>query len=71
LWQARHYLEEIDVLPLPPGGLARRDFFLLHRESEWDGFAAELISLTRGVLDQRIRPALQQALPSLLDDAIQ
>jgi DNA-binding transcriptional LysR family regulator len=70
LWQARHYLDEIDVLPLPPGGLARRDFFLLHRESEWDGFAAELISLTRGVLDQRIQPALQQALPNLPGDAI-
>ncbi|MFK4444296.1 DNA-binding transcriptional LysR family regulator [Caballeronia udeis] len=71
LWQARHYLDEIDVLPLPPGGLARRGFFLLHRESEWDGFAAELISLTRGVLDQRIRPALQEALPALPDDALQ
>ncbi|MEA3092690.1 MAG: hypothetical protein QOJ04_4032, partial [Caballeronia sp.] len=27
-------------------------------------------SLTRGVLDQRIRPALQQALPNLPDDAL-
>jgi DNA-binding transcriptional LysR family regulator len=70
LWQARHYLPEIAVLPLPSGKLGRRGFFLLHREGEWDEFARELTALTRRVLDHNIRPALAKALPRLPDDAI-
>ena len=70
LWQARHYLPEIAVLPLPSGKLGRRGFFLLHREGEWDEFARELTALTQRVLDHNIRPALAKALPRLPDDAI-
>jgi DNA-binding transcriptional LysR family regulator len=69
LWQARHYLGDIAVMPLPESALGMREFFLLHRSGEHDGFAAELISLTRRVLTQHIQPALMQALPQLPADA--
>lgn len=70
LWQARHYLNDIAVLPLPPGRLARRDFFLLHRQGEWEEFAGEIVTLTRRVLDHTIHPALARALPRLPEDAL-
>ncbi|AWV01434.1 LysR family transcriptional regulator [Burkholderia sp. JP2-270] len=70
LWQARHYLAEIEVLPLPSGRLGRRDFFLLHRQGEWDDFVREIVALTRTVIDRSIRPALERALPHLPDDAL-
>ncbi len=70
LWQARHYLADIAVLPLPAGRLGRRDFFLLHRRGEWDAFGQEIVALTRRVIDAAIRPALGRALPQLGEDAI-
>jgi DNA-binding transcriptional LysR family regulator len=70
LWQARHYLDAIAVLPLPEGRLARREFFVLHRQGEWDDFVDETVTLTRRVLDHLIRPALTRAVPTLPDDAL-
>ncbi|WP_250469911.1 LysR family transcriptional regulator [Caballeronia sp. GAFFF2] len=70
LWQARHYLDEIAVLPLPASRLGRREFFLLHRQGEWSDFVDEIAVLTRRVLDHLIRPALKRALPTLRDDAL-
>ncbi|WP_321950654.1 LysR family transcriptional regulator [Paraburkholderia bannensis] len=70
LWQARHYLPDVAVLPLPAGRLGRRDFFLLHRQGEWEAFGEEIVTLTRRVLDGTIRPALFKALPELVEDAI-
>ncbi|GAB5097375.1 LysR family transcriptional regulator [Caballeronia sp. HLA56] len=70
LWQARHYLDEIAVLPLPASRLGRREFFLLHRQGEWSDFVDEIAVLTRRVLDHLIRPALKRALPTLQDDAL-
>ncbi|MFM0736371.1 LysR family transcriptional regulator [Paraburkholderia xenovorans] len=70
LWQARHYLPEIAVLPLPGGRLGRRDFFLLHRQGEWDEFAHEIVTLTRRVLAGSIQPALARAVPQLPADAL-
>jgi DNA-binding transcriptional LysR family regulator len=70
LWQARHYLDDIAVLPLPSGRLGRRDFFVLHRQGEWDDFASEIATLTRAVIDRSIQPALVRALPQLPDDAL-
>ncbi|MGI4815817.1 MAG: LysR family transcriptional regulator [Janthinobacterium lividum] len=70
LWQARHYLDDIGILPLPVSPLGRRDFFLLHREDEWRDLAAEIVSLTHRVLDRTIRPALRRALPNLPDKAL-
>ena len=70
LWQARHYLGDIAVLPLPSGRLGRRDFFLLHRQGEWEDFVTEIVELTRSVLDHSIRPALARAVPQLPEDAL-
>ncbi|WP_244831415.1 LysR family transcriptional regulator [Caballeronia sp. TF1N1] len=70
LWQARHYLDEIAVLPLPASRLGRREFFLLHRQGEWSDFVDEIAVLTRRVLDHLICPALKRALPTLQDDAL-
>jgi DNA-binding transcriptional LysR family regulator len=70
LWQARHYLGDIAVLPLPPSRLGRRDFFLLHRQGEWEEFAGEIVTLTSRVLDHGIYPALARALPRLPEDAL-
>nr|WP_321806337.1 LysR family transcriptional regulator [Burkholderia sp. BCC1993] len=70
LWQARHYLGDVVVVPLPAGRLGRRDFFLLHRQGEWEDFVTEIIELTRGVLDHSIRPALARAVPQLPEDAL-
>lgn len=70
LWQARHYLGDIAVMPLPSSRLGRRDFFLLHRQGEWEQFAGDIVMLTRGVLDNAIQPSLARALPDLPDDAL-
>lgn len=70
LWQARHYLPDIAVLPLPAGRLGRRDFFLLHRQGEWEAFGQEIVMLTRRVIEGTIRPAVLRALPQLAEDAI-
>jgi DNA-binding transcriptional LysR family regulator len=70
LWQARHYLGDIAVLPLPTNGLGWRDFFLLHRQGEWEEFSGEIVTLTRRVLDHVIRPALARALPGLPEDVL-
>jgi DNA-binding transcriptional LysR family regulator len=70
LWQARHYLDEIAVLPLPEGRLARREFFVLHRQDEWTDFVGDIVTLTRRVLDHLIRPALKRAAPTLPDSAL-
>lgn len=70
VWQARQYLSDVAVLPLPAGRLGRRDFFLLHRQGEWEPFAQETVMLTRRVLDSSIRPALLRALPQLPEDAL-
>jgi DNA-binding transcriptional LysR family regulator len=71
LWQARQYLSDIVVLPLPSGRLSRRDFSLLHREGEWVELVGEIVALTRRVVQDIIRPSLRNALPALDEDALQ
>lgn len=70
LWQSRHALTDVTVVPLPVSQLGRRGFFLLSREGEWTGLAEEVAAITRQVLEQQIFPAIRQALPTLPDDAI-
>ncbi|PTB17404.1 LysR family transcriptional regulator [Trinickia symbiotica] len=70
LWQARHYLSDIAVFPLPTGRLSRREFFILHRQGEWVEFAEHISSLTARVLDELICPALACSLPQLPADAL-
>jgi DNA-binding transcriptional LysR family regulator len=70
LWQARHYLDELAVLALPDGRLARREFFVLHRQGEWADFVDDVVVLTRRVLEHVIRPALMRAAPTLPGHAL-
>lgn len=70
LWQARHYLDALTVLPLPDSRLGRRDFFLLHRSGEWTDLADEIGAVTRSVLQGPMRAALQRALPHLPEHAL-
>ncbi|MFT4065465.1 LysR family transcriptional regulator [Paraburkholderia sp.] len=70
LWQARHYLDEIIVLPLPDGRLSRRDFFIMHRHGEWDDLVDKISSLTEKILDEIIRPAFNRSLPQMPENAL-
>ncbi|WP_069269095.1 LysR family transcriptional regulator [Paraburkholderia nodosa] len=65
LWQARHYLDDLVVFPLPKSNLSRREFFILHRRGEWDEFVDEISVLTGNALDELIRPALKKLLPQM------
>ncbi|WP_034300372.1 LysR family transcriptional regulator [Herbaspirillum sp. RV1423] len=69
LWQSRHCLDDVTVVPLPASQLGRRNFFLLSREGEWTGLADEISVITRQVLEQQISPAIQAVLPTLPKDA--
>jgi DNA-binding transcriptional LysR family regulator len=69
LWQSRHCLGDVTVVPLPESQLGRRNFFLLSREGEWTGLAEEVSGITRQVLEQQISPAIMAALPTLPKDA--
>lgn len=70
LWQARHYLSELTIVPLLESKIGRRDFFLLSRESEWASQSSEIAQLTRQVLENHTIPEICQALPDLPPTAI-
>lgn len=70
LWQARQYLGDIDVVPLPASELGRRDFFLVSRESEWQQLSREVTNVVRQALQQHTIPDIRKALPSLPHGAI-
>lgn len=70
LWQARHYLREVNVLTLPESRLGRRDFFLLSREDEWGRLTREIGQLTQQVLMKQTIPEIRKALPALPDNAM-
>jgi DNA-binding transcriptional LysR family regulator len=70
LWQARQYLPDVDVVPLPPGELGRREFFLMSRESEWERLSREVGSVARQALRQHTIPDIRKALPALPENAI-
>ncbi len=70
LWQARQYLPEVEVLPLPASELGRRDFFLMSRESEGEKLSRDIIGVARQALRQHTIPDIRKALPALPDSAI-
>jgi DNA-binding transcriptional LysR family regulator len=70
LWQARHYLDEVDVLPIPDSDIGRRNFFLLSREGEWTAMANDVAKLTRQVLTSHTIPGIRKVLPALSANAI-
>lgn len=70
LWQSRAWLDQVQVLPLPPTRLGQRDFFLLSHEGESVGLDEEIVRVTRQVLVQHTLPDLLQRMPGLPPDAI-
>lgn len=70
LWQARQYLDQVDVVALPESELGRRDFFLMARESEWTDLSSEIIGITQQALRQQTIPDIRKFLPTLPDSAI-
>ena len=68
LWQARHFIPEVAVFPLPGGPLAQREFFLLEHRGEWQRLSDDIIRMTRQVMQQHTLPGIRQALPGLKDD---
>ena len=70
LWQSRHYLDTVRVVPLPPARLGQRHFFLLSRDGEWSGFDDELARVTREVIRHDTVPAIRKRLPALPDSVL-
>jgi DNA-binding transcriptional LysR family regulator len=70
LWQSRQYLNEVQVVALPPARLGQRHFFLLSREGEWAGLDEEVVRVTREVIRHSTTPAIRQCLPALPASAL-
>lgn len=70
LWQSRHHLDEVVVLPLPATRLGQRHFFLLAREDEWAGLDAHIARIARDVIRQDTAVAIHRAMPGLPADAL-
>lgn len=70
LWQSRHALAEVQVVPLPPSRLGQRHFFLLSREGEWLDLDEDVVRVTREVLRHETGPALRKVLPGLPAEAL-
>lgn len=65
LWQSRHHLDAVRVVPLPPARLGQRHFFLLSREGEWAGLDEEVARVTREVIRRDTAPSIRKSLPAL------
>lgn len=70
LWQSRHHLSEVVVVPLPPTRLGQRHFFLLAREEEWAGLDEHIARITRDVIRQDTAVTIHRAMPGLPADAL-
>lgn len=71
LWQSRHFIEGLTVVPLPDSPLRSRSFFLLSRVGEWHALAQEVLVVTQAILQQQTLPRLLAALPSLPENCIE
>ncbi len=65
LWQSRHFIGQVAVLPLPPSALGQRDFYLLGHHGEWPQLGSEVARVTRQVMRQSTVPDILHALPTL------
>lgn len=70
LWQARHYLDRLQVVPLTPSKLASRGFFCLSRVGEWQALARQVEDVTRYIVINDVLPQLRKHLPDIAADAI-
>lgn len=65
LLQARHHLPNVALAPLPESPLAKRHFFLLRRNGEWDDIAKLLADCAIRTLRNEVEPTLRKAMPAL------
>lgn len=70
LWQSRVWLDQVELVPIPPSRLGQRDFYLLCRMAEWSDLAEDIARITRTVLTRELVPAIRAMLPGLPADAI-
>ncbi|MDD2545428.1 MAG: LysR family transcriptional regulator [Burkholderiaceae bacterium] len=70
LWQSRHYLDDVTVVPLPLARLGQRHFFLLSRDGEWSGLDDDVVRVTREVIRHNTAPAIRARIPALPDSAL-
>ncbi|WP_431798439.1 LysR family transcriptional regulator (plasmid) [Cupriavidus metallidurans] len=70
LWQSRAWLDQVQVVALPPSRLGQREFHLLYRDAQWSQTADEILRLTRTTLELELLPALRAAMPALSSDAL-
>ncbi|RWA46856.1 hypothetical protein AU476_35210 [Cupriavidus sp. UYMSc13B] len=70
LWQSRAWLDQVDLVPIPPSRLGQRDFYLLYRTAEWSDLAADIARITRTALTRELVPAIRAMLPGLPANAI-
>ncbi|MGN6317853.1 LysR family transcriptional regulator [Trinickia sp.] len=71
LWQSRHCLPHVQIVPLPISPLGRRNFYLLFRAGEWPQLMDEVCNVTQQVLEQQILPGIRAALPAVPPTAIE
>lgn len=70
LWQSRAWLNQVDLVSIPPSRLGQRDFYLLYRGTEWSDIADDISRMTHAVLMRELLPAIRASLPGLPADAI-
>lgn len=70
LWQARHYLSQLRVVPLADSRLGTRTVFCLSRIDEWQSLARQIEDVTRYIVYNEVLPQLRACLPGIPVDAI-
>ncbi|SCU98599.1 Transcriptional regulator, LysR-family [Cupriavidus necator] len=70
LWQSRVWLDQVELVPIPPSRPGQRDFYLLCRMAEWSDLAEDIARITQTVLTRELVPAIRAMLPGLPADAI-
>jgi len=70
LWQSRHFLPQLRLIPLPESPLGTRSFYLLSRRGELANLVHDIAAVTRALVVKETLRLLQQALVGLPDNAI-
>lgn len=70
LWQARHFLPKLRLIPLPESPLGTRCFYLLSRRGELVNLVQDIALVTKTLVLKETLTFLQQALENLPDQAI-
>lgn len=70
LWQSRHFLPKLRLIPLPESPLGTRCFYLLSRRGELVNLVQDIALVTKTLVLKETLTFLQQALENLPDQAI-